>query len=96
MVFGEQQLTYRELNQRANRIAHYLRKLGAGPDLPVGLYLERSAELLVAILGILKAGSPYVPLDTLYPKERRAEIIRDSGMKILGYPGCTCDRRVRG
>jgi amino acid adenylation domain-containing protein len=83
VIFGEQQLTYRELNQRANRIAHYLRRLEASPDVPVGLYLERSAELVVAILGILKAGCPYVPLDTLYPKERREEIIRDSGMKIL-------------
>jgi amino acid adenylation domain-containing protein len=83
VLFGEQQLTYRKLNERANQIAHYLRKLGAGPEVPVGMYLERSAELAITILGILKSGSPFVPLDTIYPIERRAEIIHDSGMKIL-------------
>ncbi len=83
VLFGEQQLTYRELNEGANQIAHYLRKLGAGPDLPIGLYVKRSTELVVAILGILKSGSPYVPLDTLYPVERQNEIIRDSGLKIM-------------
>jgi len=57
--------------------------MGAGPDVPVGMCLERSAELAVTLLGILKAGSPYVPLDTIYPGERRAKIIQDSGMKIL-------------
>ena len=83
VIFRDQQLTYRELNERANQIAHYLRKLGAGPEVPVGLFLERSADLVVGILGILKSGSPYVPLDTLYPSERRVEIIRDSGLKIM-------------
>ena len=83
VIFGDQQLTYDELNRRANQIAHYLRKMGAAPEIPVGLYLERSSELVVAILGILKSGSFYVPLDTLYPAERRAEITSDSGMKIL-------------
>jgi amino acid adenylation domain-containing protein len=77
------QLTYRELNACANQIAHRLREMGAAPGIPVGLYLERSTDLITTILGILKAGSPYVPLDTIYPIERRAEIINDSGMKIL-------------
>ena len=88
VLFGEQQLTYRELNERANQIAHYLRKLGAVPGIPVGLYLERSANLVVGILGILKSGSPYVPLDTIYPLERRAGIIRELGHEDTGYTGC--------
>ncbi len=67
VIFGKQKLTYQEINKRANQIAHYLQRHGAGPDVPVGIYLERSAELVVAILGILKAGSPYVPLDTNLP-----------------------------
>jgi amino acid adenylation domain-containing protein len=83
VIFGEQHLSYCELNEKANRIAHRLRKMGARRDKPVGIYLERSAELIVAILGTLKAGSPYVPLDTLYPEERRVEIISDSGLEIL-------------
>ena len=83
VIFEKQKLTYREVNERANQIAHYLRKLGAGPEVPVGLFLERCADLVVAILGILKSGSPYVPLDTLYPLERRTEIMSDSGLKIL-------------
>ncbi len=83
VLFGEQQLTYLELNDHANQVAHFLRGLGAGPDIPVGVYLERSARIVVAILGILKAGSPYVPMDTIYPVQRRAEIMHDSGMQIL-------------
>ena len=83
VIFGNQKLTYREVNERANQIAHILHKLGAGPEIPVGLYLERSADLVVAMLGILKSGSPFVPLDKIFPEERRAGIIRDSGMKIL-------------
>ncbi|MGD0750680.1 MAG: amino acid adenylation domain-containing protein [Anaerolineales bacterium] len=83
VLFGDQKLTYREVNERANRIAHFLRKMGAGPEKPVGLYLERSAEMVVAMLGILKSGSPFVPLDGIYPVERRAGIIHDSGLKIL-------------
>ena len=83
LIFGNQKLTYREVNERANQIAHILHKLGAGPEIPVGLYLERSADLVVAMLGILKSGSYFVPLDKIFPQERRAGIIRDSGMKIL-------------
>ena len=83
VLFGDQKITYREVNERANQIAHLLRKLGAGPETPVGLYLERSADLVVAMLGILKSGSPFVPLDKIFPEERRTGIIRDSGMKIL-------------
>jgi len=62
LVFGEQSLTYRELNERANQVAHYLRARGVGPEVLVGLCLPRSVELMVALLGILKAGGAYLPL----------------------------------
>src|SRR5437764_15341087 len=62
-----QHLSYRELNERANRLAHYLRSLGVGPEVLVGLYVERSPDMLVGLLGILKAGGGYVPLDPTYP-----------------------------
>jgi len=67
---GEQAFTYRELNERANQLAHYLRGQGVGPDRPVGLCLERSAETMVAVLGILKAGGAYVPLNPDNPPAR--------------------------
>ena len=72
VVFADQRLTYRELNQRANQLAHYLRKLGVGPEVLVGVCVERSMEMIVGILGILKAGGAYVPLDPSYPDERLA------------------------
>ncbi len=76
-------LTYGELNARANRLARYLRRLGAGPESRVGLCLERSLELVVGILGILKAGGAYVPLDPLYPASRLSLIAEDSGLDVL-------------
>lgn len=76
-------LTYRELNERANQLAHLLRKNGAGPDVLVGLCLERTLELVVAILGILKSGAAYVPLDPTYPKERVAYILADAHAPLL-------------
>jgi amino acid adenylation domain-containing protein len=78
-----QRLSYRQMNARANQIARRLRAMGAGPDVPVGLYLDRGAGLITAILAIFKAGSPYVPLDIIYPPARRAEILRDAGARIL-------------
>jgi amino acid adenylation domain-containing protein len=83
LVFGDQQLTYRELNTKANQLAHYLRKLDVGPDVPVGICLERSIEMIVGLLAILKAGGAYVPLDSNYPQERLAFMIRDTGIKVL-------------
>ncbi len=83
VVFGNQQLTYRELNQRANQVAHHLRKLGVGPDVLVGICVERSIEMVVGLLGILKAGGAYVPLDPAYPKERLAFMMADSLMPVL-------------
>ncbi|NTV91794.1 MAG: amino acid adenylation domain-containing protein [Chlorobiaceae bacterium] len=76
------QITFRELNERANHLAHLLMQRGVGPDIPVGLCLNRSAYLAVGILGILKAGGSYVPLDSQYPEERIIYMARDSGMRI--------------
>ena len=83
VVFEDQQLTYRELDLRANQLAHYLRKLGVGPEVLVGLCVERSLEMVVGILAILKAGGAYVPLDPSYPKERLAFMLEDSQADVL-------------
>jgi amino acid adenylation domain-containing protein/non-ribosomal peptide synthase protein (TIGR01720 family) len=76
-------VSYRALNAYANRLANHLRSLGVGPEVRVGLYLERSAELLVAILGILKAGGAYVPLDPAHPPERLAFMVADAGLEVV-------------
>ncbi|PBP93536.1 non-ribosomal peptide synthetase, partial [Pseudomonas congelans] len=78
VVHGEQRLTYRELNEQANRLAHALRKQGVQPDSRVGICVERSAEMVVGLLAILKAGGGYVPLDPAYPVERIAYMLQDS------------------
>ena len=83
VVIENEQLTYRELNCRANQLAHYLRKLGVGPEIPVGVYIERSLELAVGIIGILKAGGVCVPLDPEYPKERLAFMLEDAQVSVL-------------
>jgi amino acid adenylation domain-containing protein len=83
LVFEERRLTYWELNQRANRLARYLRKQGVGPEVLVGICVERSLEMVVALLGILKAGGAYVPLDPEYPKERLAFVLDDAQISIL-------------
>ena len=82
-IFEEQELTYRELNERANQLAHHLIALGVGPETLVGLCLERSAELVVGILGILKAGGAYVPLDADYPPQRLEFMLRDSKLQFI-------------
>ncbi len=76
-------LTYRELNERANELAHYLRKQGVGPETLVGICMERSLEMVVGLLGILKAGGAYVPLDPAYPKERLAFMVEDARVRVL-------------
>ncbi|WP_414589464.1 non-ribosomal peptide synthetase [Scytonema sp. PCC 10023] len=83
VVFEQEQLTYRELNCRANQLAHYLRTLCVGPEVLVGICMERSLEMVVGILGILKAGGVYVPLDPLYPKEHLAFILADTQVSVL-------------
>ncbi|MCU7645699.1 non-ribosomal peptide synthetase [Pseudomonas piscis] len=75
---GERRLSYAELNRQANQLAHHLRELGVGPDVRVGLCVQRSPELLVGLLGILKAGGAYVPLDPDYPAERLHFLLQDS------------------
>ena len=79
----EQQLSYGELNRRANQLAHHLQSLGVGPEVLVGLCVERSLEMVVGLLGILKAGGAYVPLDPSFPQARLAYMIADSGMRVL-------------
>ncbi|MDZ7949837.1 non-ribosomal peptide synthetase [Nostoc sp. DedQUE09] len=83
VVFQNQHLTYRELNQRANQVAHHLRSLGVGPEVRVGICIQRSLEMAIGILAILKAGGAYVPLDPAYPKERLALILRDAQVSVL-------------
>jgi amino acid adenylation domain-containing protein len=83
VVFESQQLTYAELNRRSNQLAHYLRKRGVGPDVLVGLCVERSLDMIVGLLGILKAGGAYVPLDPAYPKDRIAYIMEDASAPVL-------------
>ncbi|GDZ93324.1 amino acid adenylation domain-containing protein [Planktothrix agardhii CCAP 1459/11A] len=83
VVFEDQQLTYRELNARANQLAHYLQKLGVRPDVLVGICVERSLEMIVGLLGILKAGGAYVPLDPEYPLERLSFMLEDAAVNVL-------------
>ncbi|HEY7216577.1 MAG TPA: amino acid adenylation domain-containing protein, partial [Thermoanaerobaculia bacterium] len=83
LVYEGRLITYRDLNRRANQLAHYLKQRGVGPEAPIGLFLERTPELVVAILGIMKAGGAYVPLDTTYPKDRLAYLLQDSGARLL-------------
>ncbi|MBX9256329.1 amino acid adenylation domain-containing protein [Desmonostoc muscorum CCALA 125] len=78
-----QKLTYRELSDRANQLAHYLQSLGVKPETLVGICVERSLEMIVGLLGILKAGGAYVPLDPAYPKERLTDIQQDTQLSIL-------------
>ncbi|MBD2418345.1 AMP-binding protein, partial [Anabaena cylindrica FACHB-243] len=78
VVFENEQLTYRELNTKANQLAHYLQKLGVKPETLVGICIERSLEMVVGLLGILKAGGAYVPLDPAYPPERIAFMLADA------------------
>jgi amino acid adenylation domain-containing protein len=81
--FENERLTYRELNGLANQLGHYLQTMGVGPDVLVGICIERSLEMLVGLLGILKAGAAYVPLDPNYPNERLALMVEDSQLKVL-------------
>ncbi|NWA41244.1 amino acid adenylation domain-containing protein [Pseudomonas reactans] len=83
LVFAAQRLSYADLNRRANRLAHRLIQAGVGPDVLVGLVVERSIEMVVGLLAVLKAGGAYVPLDPDYPPERLAYMLEDSGVKLL-------------
>ncbi|MEM7594672.1 MAG: amino acid adenylation domain-containing protein, partial [Cyanobacteria bacterium P01_A01_bin.83] len=83
VVFEDQQITYQELNNKANQLAHYLRSLGVGSDVLVGICIERSIEMVVGLLGIVKAGGAYAPLDPDYPEERLSYMLDDSEVKML-------------
>ena len=83
VVFESEKLTYSELNNKANQLAHYLQKLGVKPKAHLGICVERSLSMLIGILGILKAGAAYVPLDSSYPSERLAYMISDAQVSVL-------------
>ena len=83
VVFEGEELTYQQLNRRANRLAHHLMSMGIGPEVMVGLYLERSIEMMIGMLAILKAGGAYVPLDPAYPAGRLAYILEDTQAPVL-------------
>ncbi len=83
VVCGEEELSYGELNRRANQLAHYLRELGVKPEERVGICVERSVEMVVGVVGVLKAGGAYVPLDPGYPAERLRYMIEDSAPVVL-------------
>src|ERR1700739_1684567 len=83
VICGERELIYSDLNRAANRGAHRLKEMGVGPDTLVGLCVERSAELISAILGILKAGGAYVPFDPAYPRERLDFMLEDTQTPVF-------------
>ncbi|MDF5713917.1 MAG: amino acid adenylation domain-containing protein, partial [Rhizonema sp. NSF051] len=83
LVYENQQLTYTELNTQANQLAHYLKSIGVGPDVLVGICVERSLFMIVGLLGILKAGGAYVPLDPEYPTERLSFVLEDAQIRVL-------------
>ena len=98
VVYEDQQLTYLELNRRANQLAHFLRRFGVGPEVCVGVCMERGPDMAVGLLAILKAGGAYVPLDPTYPQERLAFILDDSDVEIIvseGLPADACRREGR-
>lgn len=83
VVFEERQFSYAELNTRANQLAHHLRKIGVKGGALVGIYLERSVEMVVGLLGVLKAGGMYLPLDPTYPAQRLSFMLKDAGIEVL-------------
>jgi amino acid adenylation domain-containing protein len=83
LLSGTDHVSYEELNTRANKVAHYLRGRGVGPERTVGLCLRRSTEMMTGLLGVLKAGGAYVPVDPTYPRERRELILDESGARVL-------------
>ena len=92
LVFEKQALTYLELNKRANQLAHHLQSLGVGPEVLVGLLLDRSAELVISVLGVLKAGGAYLPLDPQYPTGRLRQVFMDSAASVLLTQSHLADR----
>jgi amino acid adenylation domain-containing protein len=87
LIYEDEQVSYEELNRRANQLGRYLRKLGVGPESRVGVCLERGVEMVVTWAGVLKAGGAYVPLDPAYPKERIAYMLADAEVRVLVTQG---------
>jgi len=83
VVFGKEQVTYRELNQRANQLANHLRERGVGNEVLVGIMMERSVEMIVCVLGVLKAGGAYLPLDPAYPEQRLSFMLEDAQASLI-------------
>ena len=83
VIFGDEALSYRDLDRRANQLAHHLRALGVGPEVVVGLCVERSLAMVIGVLGILKAGGAYLPLDPAYPADRLSYMLSDAGAPVL-------------
>ncbi|HEX6370473.1 MAG TPA: amino acid adenylation domain-containing protein [Longimicrobium sp.] len=92
VIYEDASLTYRQLDERANQLARHLAALGVGPEVRVGLCLERGLEVMVAILGVMKAGGAYVPVDPAHPAERIAYVLGDSGVALLLAQGRVADR----
>ncbi|WP_095155656.1 non-ribosomal peptide synthetase, partial [Pseudomonas sp. Irchel 3E13] len=92
LVFAGEELSYAEVNRRANQLAHKLRELGVGPDALVGISVERSLEMVIGLVAIIKAGGAYVPLDPDYPQDRLAYMIEDSGVQLLLTQKALVDR----
>jgi amino acid adenylation domain-containing protein len=96
LIYGSEWLSYRELNSRANQLAHRLRKLGVGPDVLVAVCAERSIEMVLALLAVVKAGGAYVPLDPDYPRERLVKMLEDSKAPVLLIQEHLLDRVPQG
>ncbi|NDU72292.1 amino acid adenylation domain-containing protein, partial [Actinomadura sp. DSM 109109] len=96
VVHGAERLTYGELERRANRLAHHLRALGAGPEVRVGVCLHRSVDLVVALLAVVKSGAAYVPVDPDHPGERISYVLGDAGVRILVTSGAAGERASAG
>lgn len=96
IVYEDRELTYEEVNRRANQLAHHLRKLGARPDVRISICLERTPEMIVAILAVLKAGAAYVPIDPAYPPERILYILEDARPKIMLTESRSWERLPQG
>ena len=89
VIFEERRLTYKEINERSNQLAHYLRGLGVREEMLVGISIERRVEMIIGILGILKAGGAYVPMDPAYPAERIGYMLEDTEARwVLGSELC--------
>ncbi|MDX2090405.1 MAG: amino acid adenylation domain-containing protein, partial [Kofleriaceae bacterium] len=95
LVFEDAQLTYRELDERANQLAHHVRELGVGPEVRVGLCVRRTLEMMIGVLGILKAGGAYVPLDPNLPADRLAFMLEDAATPVVIAHASLADRVLR-